>query len=160
MVVAGNMVMEEACLGMRGTLVINAIITLGLVFSIGCMKHVDRLETFHITGKVVEKKNEMPIEGVEIFFRDRGLDYVRSKDLSKGTFKIGETNKDGCFDLSFQYWWGYKEAFFKERPKQKFDLIFSRFGFKDKHMSYDFELLLKKGEIVDVKVDKIILEGK
>lgn len=136
--------------------VINIGIAMIFMLALGCIKHVDRLETFHITGRVIGR-DEMPIMGVEIFFRDRGFDYVRSKDFSKGTFKIGETNNEGYFDLSFQYWWGHNKALFKKMPEQKFELIFSKPGFVDRSITYDYKLLTQKDEAVEVEVGKIVL---
>ena len=150
--------MEEVCQVTTVTYqtkIIGAVIV--LLFFSGCIKNVDVLSPFHIYGKVVEKNGENAVEEVEVFFIDTGFDYVRSKDTKKGTYKIGISAKDGYFDLTFKYFWGYKEAFYKAKPNETFDLIFKKKGYEEKIISYDSKKLHRKDTITEVEVGEVSL---
>lgn len=136
-------------------LIISAI----LIVQFGCAKHIDRVDAFHIIGRVIDKTTERPIEGVQVSFRDTGFDSIRSQDPIKGTIKIGDSKVDGYFDISFQYWWGNEDTFYRKPPKQTFDLIFNKPDYASKHISYDLRVHYRKNEMAEVDVGDVVMES-
>ncbi|KAF0145270.1 MAG: hypothetical protein FD156_1101 [Nitrospirae bacterium] len=129
-----------------------------LLLLIGCTTHIDYLYQFHIAGTVVGFKNETPTEKVEILFVDTG--FIPVKGDKKIIHKIGLSGEDGNFDLTFDYWWGYKKTFYTTKPKETFDLIFKKEGFEEKIISYDSKALPQKDNVIQVGVGKIYLVPK
>ena len=113
----------------------------------------DRITAFHIYGTTIEHGSNKSLLRVGIFF------YYQTNN-QMGEIKIGSSEQNGHFDFNFEQWWGFGDPIYKTKANEVFKLIFRREGYNDKIISYDLGKLSKKGNIVEVAIDQVILEKK
>ena len=128
-----------------------------LTLSVGCMlRHVDSITQFLITGEVLDKNTNKPIDKVKVVFIDTGFDSVRSKQLIPK--KIGESDNDGQITLTFDYWWGVDEGLFKEKAQRTFDIVLSRDRYREERFNFRATDLPSEGKKLKVFLNKVYLK--
>lgn len=156
--VVGIMVKEVEYQVTTGNYLTKITISILTLISIaGCIKNVDVITSFNISGRVIESDKGIPVKNTQIVFIDRGFDYVRSRHPDKYSHEIGSSNAEGVFDIVFEYWWGYQYVFSKPKPRKTFDLVFRKEGYKDKNISYDSKILPVENRVIHVEVGTVIL---
>jgi hypothetical protein len=149
-------------------IIVAIVFVMMLIFPIGIGMHIDSTTTFHVHGTILNS-NSNAISGVEVFFVDRGFDYVRSKNTAAGTTKLGVSGNNGMLDFTYPYFWGRNEPFLlyffdyhlnlsPRKPCKTFDLIFKKDGYIEKTMRYDAKTLTERNNVVEVDIGQVKMD--
>lgn len=121
----------------------------------GSYKHVDRITTFSIQGRIVDKNTDLPIKDADVFFIDSGYDYNRSK--LKQPIAIGKSDNLGNVDISFEYLWGVNQVPNEPTPVRSFTIEIIKEGYNGKSVNFFERKLSKKNGIINVPIGKFVL---
>jgi hypothetical protein len=114
------------------------------------------MSQFLITGEVLDKNTNKPLDKVEVIFIDTGFDLVRSKQLILK--KIGESDNTGLITLTFDYWWGVDEGLFKKKAQRTFDIVLSRDRYRKERFNFRAANLPSEGNKLKVFLNKVYLK--
>jgi hypothetical protein len=119
-------------------------------------RHVDHLLSLRIRGKLVDATTKRPVEAAQITFLDTGLDSKRSKNPDRFAVRVGESGRDGSFDLTFEYLWGTEIVFLTiPRTMGRFTLRFECHGDVLSSVALDPDLLSKDNHTFVVDLGEI-----
>ncbi|CAB1060827.1 hypothetical protein D1BOALGB6SA_5594 [Olavius sp. associated proteobacterium Delta 1] len=136
------------------------VICIFLVFSIyGCLhRHVDKITTFSVNGKVYDKKTGSPVSEIIINFIDTGFDDKRHKRQSP--LAIGKSDDSGTINIDFEFWWGRTEGPLKNKPEKTFTVELEADNYQTKRFDYRADDLTRENGKIIVPLGNIYLTSK
>lgn len=124
-------------------------------FLAACTTHFDYSTTFEVSGVVTSKDDNGKVEGAKIIFVDTGYDSKLSKKDVK--HEVGITDDQGRIHDRFNYWWGYEEGILKSTPKETFDIVVEKTGYRPLTLHFNGKNMNQKNSAIQVEMGNVAL---
>jgi hypothetical protein len=120
---------------MRKNMKLPKVMTALLLLMLTSCTNYDYIQSFAISGRVINQTTRQSIRDAKVNFVDTGFDYVRSKEhFAKN---VGMTNGEGRLETKFDYFWGNQGILWiKPSSKKTFDITVERNGYRKRTLSF------------------------
>lgn len=132
------------------------VMTAFLLLMLTSCANYDYIQSFAISGRVIDQTTRQPINDAKVYFVDTGFDYVRSKEHFAKS--VGVTNVEGRLDTKLDYIWGNQGILWiKPSSKKTFDISVERNGYRKRILSFKAKELKEYAGALKVELGDIEL---